>query len=114
MLELLARFKSIWIGHWNLVNLCHVRETIHYEGSHQDSTRYLIIFYGQTIEGCENLQLRYLNKTVYIVVREDKFLEFLESLKLWEVWMTYYILKAYILKANLFDCLLEICIIKDF
>lgn len=68
MLELLSGFKSILVCHWLSIYLNHIRESVNYESSAENSVRDIVVFYAQGIKLGKALQLRDLNKAVDIVI----------------------------------------------
>lgn len=103
----------IRVGHTLAIDLCYIWESVHYEGSQENCVRDLIIFNWEACKSLEGLELRYLDKTVDIVVLEQESFQVHESFQLWDVGWTDNVVKPNILERNLDNSLLKFDVVKN-
>ena len=70
------------VSHSLIVNFVYIWESINDEGSQKHGVRYFVIFDAHAGQSGEGFKFRNLDKTVNVVVLEQKLLQLLESLQL--------------------------------
>lgn len=114
MLELLASALLVRICHLLIVDLRHVGESVHDEGSHQSCLTHFVCFNIQVLQGLQGLQLGNLDETVNIIVLKEQCLQFSKLPHFPNtVWRNNGV-KAHILERNLLNCLLKVCVVQYF